>query len=65
MPEDKFLVIGAGLPRTGTLSLMTALEHLLGGPCYHMKPFIIKGGEYDTKHWTDALVSMLLNFLLL
>ncbi len=29
-------VIGAGLGRTGTLSLMTALEQLGFGPCYHM-----------------------------
>jgi hypothetical protein len=29
-------VVGAGLPRTGTTSLKTALEQLLGGPCYHM-----------------------------
>lgn len=29
-------VIGAGLGRTGTLSLKKALEHLLGAPCYHM-----------------------------
>ena len=29
-------VVGAGLGRTGTLSLKTALEQLLGGPCYHM-----------------------------
>ena len=29
-------VIGAGLGRTGTLSLKGALEHLLGGRCYHM-----------------------------
>lgn len=28
-------VVGAGLPRTGTLSLRAALELLLGGPCYH------------------------------
>lgn len=30
-------VIGAGLPRTGTFSLGHALEHLLGGPFYHMR----------------------------
>ncbi len=54
---SKFLVIGAGLPRTGTLSLCEALEKLLGGKCYHMKPFVMKGGDYDTKHWRDALVS--------
>ncbi len=29
-------VIGAGLGRTGTMSLKVALEQLLGGPCYHM-----------------------------
>ncbi len=29
-------VIGAGLPRTGTMSLKVALERLLGAPCYHM-----------------------------
>ena len=29
-------VVGAGLPRTGTMSLQQALERLLGGRCYHM-----------------------------
>ena len=29
-------VVGAGLGRTGTLSLKEALERLLGEPCYHM-----------------------------
>lgn len=29
-------VVGAGLGRTGTLSLKIALETLLGGKCYHM-----------------------------
>jgi len=29
-------VVGAGVGRTGTLSLKTALERLLGEPCYHM-----------------------------
>ena len=28
-------VIGAGVGRTGTVSLKVALERLLGGPCYH------------------------------
>jgi len=32
---DELVVIGAGLPRTGTLSLRAALELLLAGPCYH------------------------------
>ncbi|MFG2072420.1 sulfotransferase family protein [Nonomuraea maritima] len=30
-------VIGAGLPRTGTLSLKAALERLGFGPCFHME----------------------------
>jgi len=29
-------VVGAGVGRTGTLSLKAALEQLLGTPCYHM-----------------------------
>ncbi|HUI26312.1 MAG TPA: sulfotransferase, partial [Candidatus Kryptonia bacterium] len=29
-------LIGAGLGRTGTMSLKLALERLLGAPCYHM-----------------------------
>lgn len=29
-------VVGAGLGRTGTMSLQVALQQLLGGPCYHM-----------------------------
>ena len=29
-------VVGAGLGRTGTMSLKLALEQLLGAPCYHM-----------------------------
>ena len=29
-------VIGAGLPRTGTMTLKHALERLLGEPCHHM-----------------------------
>lgn len=29
-------IVGAGLGRTGTLSLKVALERLLGAPCYHM-----------------------------
>lgn len=29
-------VVGAGLGRTGTMSLKMGLEKLLGGPCYHM-----------------------------
>jgi hypothetical protein len=33
-------VIGAGLGRTGTLSLKLALEHIGFGPCYHMSEML-------------------------
>ncbi len=47
-------VLGAGLPCTSTQSLKVALEHLLGGRCYHMReipghPFDVGGG------WDRAL----------
>jgi hypothetical protein len=34
--EETMKLIGAGLPRTGTLSQKVALEMLGVGPCYHM-----------------------------
>jgi hypothetical protein len=47
-------VVGAGLPRTGTASLNIALEHLLGGRCYHMRE--IPGHPFDLgPAWERAL----------
>jgi len=47
-------VVGAGLPRTGTQSLQIALEHLLGGRCYHMRE--IPGHPFDLgEGWDRAL----------
>jgi len=47
-------VVGAGLPRTGTGSLKEALEHLLGGRCYHM--WEIPGHPFDLgAGWNRAL----------
>ena len=46
-------VIGAGLGRTGTLSLKLALERLLGGPCYHMVE-LFKHPEH-VQVWEQAL----------
>jgi len=47
-------VIGAGLARTGTLSLKAALEELGFGPCYHMIDF---SNHFDDHigFWNDAL----------
>ena len=36
-------VVGAGLGRTGTLSLKLALEHLGFGPCYHTRELLASG----------------------
>jgi hypothetical protein len=46
-------VIGAGLPRTGTLSQKVALEMLGLGPCYHMVNVL---GDLDqAEGWAQAL----------
>jgi sulfotransferase family protein len=46
-------VIGAGLPRTGTLSQKVALEMLGFGPCYHMVNVL--GDLNKTADWRAAL----------
>jgi len=46
-------VIGAGLGRTGTMSLKLALEALLGGPCYHMTE-LFEHLEEHTPLWHAA-----------
>jgi hypothetical protein len=43
-------VVGAGLGRTGTLSLKHALEQLLGGPCYHMMEVFGRPGDIPVWH---------------
>jgi len=48
-------VVGAGLPRTGTASLVIALEQLLDGRCHHMSA--IPGHPFDLgAGWNQALV---------
>lgn len=42
-------VVGAGVGRTGTNSLKVALEHLLGGRCYHM--FEVRARPQDVPSW--------------
>jgi Sulfotransferase domain len=46
-------VIGAGLPRTGTLSQKVALEMLGFGPCYHMVNVL--GDLPLSKQWAAAI----------
>jgi hypothetical protein len=47
-------VIGAGVGRTGTLSLKVALERLLGGTCHHMIE-VFAHGEEQFPVWTAAI----------
>jgi hypothetical protein len=51
--EDGMKLIGAGLPRTGTLSQKVAIEMLGFGPCYHMVNVL---GDLDQAQlWQRAL----------
>jgi hypothetical protein len=46
-------IVGAGLGRTGTLSLKVALERLGFGPCYHMTE--VFSHPQHVALWSDAL----------
>ena len=46
-------VVGAGLGRTGTHSLTSALEQLLGAPCYHMIEVLEQPAFVP--YWQDAV----------
>lgn len=46
-------VIGAGLGRTGTMSLKAALEQLGFGPCYHMIEVIERKGHSEAWYQTS------------
>ena len=46
-------VIGAGLPRTGTTTLKSALTHLLEGPCHHMSE-VFNNYKTDVPAFTAA-----------
>lgn len=58
-------VIGAGLPRTGTMTLKNALETLLGAPCHHMSevfgrteidpPAFLAATKGDLPDWEELL----------
>jgi hypothetical protein len=56
------VVIGAGLPRTGTSSLRMALAHLLEGACYHMAN-VFRGDHVDWSHWETAVQVSLLQII--
>ncbi len=50
-------IIGAGVGRTGTLSLKLALEHLGVGRCYHMAE-VLADGRKNLPLWLNAVRGM-------
>ena len=54
--NSKLIIIGAGLPRTGTNSLRTALSVILDGPIYHMYEVFEQGSDH-VKFWEKTLAS--------
>ena len=53
MEQQGFVVIGAGLPRTGTTSLRLALSHLLNGPIYHMDE-VLNNPKTEDNFWIET-----------
>jgi len=53
--EVEFLLIGAGLPRTGTLSTYTALEMVLPGKCHHMARVSTDKTTRNLDFWPKAV----------
>ncbi len=58
MAKENFVVIGAGLPRTGTTSTKTALEILYPGKCYHMIS-VFEGDKKTRDFWCTAMEDQL------
>jgi len=55
-PKHGFVVIGAGLPRTGTKSLRDALITLLNGPCHHMRNIMVQTPtDNELNFWKKAM----------
>jgi len=50
MSSEGLRVVGAGLGRTGTHSLMLALEQLVGGRCYHMAEVMERPDDVPVWH---------------
>jgi Sulfotransferase domain len=53
-------LVGAGLGRTGTLSLKLALERLLGGTCHHMME--VSGHPDEVPSWHAAMLGEPVDF---
>jgi len=54
MSAETFVLLGAGLPRTGTMSTRAALRQLLGGEVYHMMTVAMERPDHHPL-WRKAL----------
>jgi len=54
MEDVDFVLIGAGLPRTGSLSTFAALEMILPGKCHHMVRVGADRSGGNMRHWVRA-----------
>ena len=52
--EVEYVLIGAGLPRTGTFSTFTALEKVLPGRCHHMARTVRDPAPSEPAFWQRA-----------
>ena len=53
-PKPQFVLLGAGLPRNGTLSTRAALRQLLRGDVYHMLTVMQERHDHHPL-WKQAL----------
>ncbi|RYP49703.1 hypothetical protein DL768_004639 [Monosporascus sp. mg162] len=53
-PSRRLQVIGAGYPRTGTVSMQMALTKLLNGPVIHGGTQMLEGSDASCKAWIKA-----------
>ena len=53
--EVEYVLIGAGLPRTGTKSTQAALTYLLPGRCHHMSSVVTCATGNNATFWLSAL----------
>ncbi|KAL2858963.1 P-loop containing nucleoside triphosphate hydrolase protein [Aspergillus pseudodeflectus] len=54
--QSEMKVLALGMPRTGTMSLYTALNEL-GYNCYHMAEAALDHRNLSLKHWQEAIVA--------
>jgi len=53
--EVEFVLIGAGLPRTGTASTRVGMEMILPGKCHHMARVAADQSDRNVTHWLKAV----------